>query len=66
MQAMMKRKIGRVFLAAGIIILLVALLLLFNTTSPWALITLALSIILNTIGLSARMVRSVRDGADDD
>ena len=62
----MKRKIGRVFLAAGIIILLVALLLLFNTNSPWALITLALSIILNTIGLSALMVRSVRDGADDD
>ena len=62
---MMKRKIGRVFLAAGIIILLVALLLLFNTNSPWALITLALSIILNTIGLSALMVRSVRDGADD-
>ena len=30
MQAMMKRKIGRVFLAAGIIILLVALLLLFS------------------------------------
>ena len=63
---MMKRKIGRVFLAAGIIILLVALLLLFNTNSPWALITLALSIILNTIGLSALMVRPVRDGADDD
>ena len=63
---MMKRKIGRVFLAAGIIILLVALLLLFNTNSPWALITLALSIIQNTIGLSALMVRSVRDGADDD
>ena len=63
---MMKRKIGRVFLAAGIIILLVALLLLFNTNSPWALITLALSIILNTIVLSALMVRSVRDGADDD
>ena len=66
MQAMMKRKIGRVFLAAGIIILLVALLLLFNTNSPWALITLVLSIILNTIGLSALMVRRVRDGADDD
>ena len=63
---MMKRKIGRVFLAAGIIILLVALLLLFNTNSPWALITLALSIILNTIGLSALMVRSVRVGSDDD
>ena len=63
---MMKRKIGRVFLAAGIIILLVALLLLFNTNSPWALITLVLSIIMNTIGLSALMVSSVRDGADDD
>ena len=49
--------------AAGV---MVALLLLFNTNSPWALITLALSIILNTIGLSALMVRSVRDGADDD
>lgn len=63
---MTKRKIGRVFLITGITILLVALLLLFNTNSPWALITLALSIILNTIGLSTLMVRSVRDGSDDD
>ncbi len=63
---MTKRKIGRVFLVAGITILLVALLLLFNTNSPWALITLVLSIILNTIGLSVLMVRSVRDGTDDD
>jgi hypothetical protein len=66
MQTMTKRKIGRVFLVAGITILLVALLLLFNTNSPWALITLVLSIILNTIGLSVLMVRSVRDGTDDD
>ncbi len=63
---MTKRKIGRVFLVAGITILLVALLLLFNMNSPWALITLVLSIILNTIGLSVLMVRSVRDGTDDD
>ena len=47
-----KRKIGLIVLAAGAVILLVALLLLFNTNSPWALITLGLSIIVNTTGLS--------------
>ena len=51
-EIMDKRKIGLIVLAAGAVILLVALLLLFNTNSPWALITLGLSIIVNTTGLS--------------
>ena len=51
------RKIGARILAAGVIILLVALLLLFNTNSVWALITLGLSIVVNTAGLAMLMVR---------
>ena len=51
------RKIGARILAAGVIILLVALLLLFNTNSVWALITLGLSIVVNTAGLVMLMVR---------
>lgn len=44
-------------LCAGAVVLLVALLLLFNTNSPWALITLVLSVIINTCGLSMMMAR---------
>ena len=51
------RKIGARILAAGVIILLVALLLLFYTNSVWALITLGLSIVVNTAGLAMLMVR---------
>lgn len=51
------RKIGARILAAGVIILLVALLLLFNTNSVWALITLGLSIVVNTAGLAMLMAR---------
>lgn len=51
------RKIGVRVLAAGVVILLVALLLLFNTNSVWALITLGLSIVVNTAGLAMFMVR---------
>ena len=51
------RKIGARILAAGVIRLLVALLLLFNTNSVWALITLGLSIVVNTAGLAMLMVR---------
>ena len=51
------QKIGARILAAGVIILLVALLLLFNTNSVWALITLGLSIVVNTAGLAMLMVR---------
>ena len=51
------RKIGARILAAGVIILLVALLLLFNTNSVWALITLGLSIVVNTAGLAMLRVR---------
>ena len=51
------RKIGARILAAGVIILLVALLLLFNTNSVWALITLGLSIVVNTAGVAMLMVR---------
>ena len=54
---MSERKIGARILAAGVIILLVALLLLFNTNSVWALITLGLSIVVNTAGLAMLMVR---------
>ena len=54
---MIVRKIGARILAAGVIILLVALLLLFNTNSVWALITLGLSIVVNTAGLAMLMVR---------
>ena len=51
------RKIGARILAAGVIILLVALLLLFNTNSPWALITLGLSILINTFGLAVLIAK---------
>ena len=47
---MTRRKFGLTVLAVGVIVLLVALLLLFNTNSPWALITLGLSILINTFG----------------
>ena len=46
---MTRRKFGLTVLAVGVIVLLVALLLLFNTNSPWALITLGLSILINTL-----------------
>ena len=49
---MAKRKLGLKILAVGIVILLVALLLLFNTNSIWALVTLGASILLNAIGLT--------------
>lgn len=49
---MTRRKFGLLILGAGIVILLIALLLLFNTNSVWALITLDLSIVINTTGLS--------------
>ena len=49
---MTRRKFGLTVLAVGVIVLLVALLLLFNTNSPWALITLGLSILINTFGLA--------------
>ncbi|MBC8585981.1 hypothetical protein [Youxingia wuxianensis] len=49
---MTRRKFGLLILGAGIVILLIALLLLFNTNSVWALITLGLSIVINTTGLS--------------
>ncbi len=49
---MTRRKFGLSVLAFGVIILLVALLLLFNTNSVWALITLGVSILINTFGLA--------------
>ena len=49
---MTRRKFELLILGAGIVILLIALLLLFNTNSVWALITLGLSIVINTTGLS--------------
>ena len=49
---MAKRKLGLKILAVCIVILLVALLLLFNTNSIWALVTLGASSLLNAIGLT--------------
>lgn len=60
---MTRRRFGLMVLGAGLIILLVALLLLFNTNSPWALITLVLSILVNAFGLA---VLISRDSDDDD
>lgn len=54
---MTKQKIGRKVLLSGILLLLIALLLLFNTTSPWALITLTLSVLVNTVGVSFLMIK---------
>lgn len=54
---MSKNKLGLRILAMGILLLLVALLLLFNTNSAWALITLAASILVNTAGLSLILIK---------
>ncbi len=54
---MTRRKFGLTVLAVGVIVLLVALLLLFNTNSPWALITLGLSILINTFGLAVLIAK---------
>ena len=58
---MTRKRFGLTVLSAGAVILLVALLLLFNTNSPWALITLGLSILVNTVGLASLMVRNPRE-----
>ncbi len=49
---MAKRKLGLKLLVAGTLILLVALLLLFNTNSIWALVTLGASVLINAVGLT--------------
>lgn len=54
---MKKNRLGLRFLAIGVVVLFVALLLLFNTNSPWALVSLGLSVLLNTTGLSLLMIR---------
>ena len=54
---MTRRKFWLTVLAVGVIVLLVALLLLFNTNSPWALITLGLSILINTFGLAVLIAK---------
>ena len=54
---MSKNKLGLTILSVGILLLLVALLLLFNTNSVWALITLGASIIVNTAGLSVILAK---------
>lgn len=54
---MSRNKFGLRILFIGILLLLVALLLLFNTNSVWALITLGASIIVNTIGLSLILIK---------
>lgn len=47
-----RKKIGMIVLICGILCLLTALILLFNTSSPMALITLVLSIVLNVVGIN--------------
>ncbi|MEM1485151.1 hypothetical protein V6615_09765 [Oscillospiraceae bacterium PP1C4] len=56
---MTRRKLGLVILGFGVIVLLVALLLLFNTNSVWALITLGASILINTFGLAVIIAKDV-------
>ncbi|WP_180950935.1 hypothetical protein [Marasmitruncus massiliensis] len=58
---MSKNKLGLIILSVGILLLLVALLLLFNTNSVWALITLGASIIVNTAGLSVILAKKRDD-----
>lgn len=55
---MKRRKIGMAILAVGLMVLLVALVLLFNTNSIWAPITLGSSILINTTGLSILIAKS--------
>ena len=55
---MKRRKIGMMILSVGLVILLVALILLFNTNSVWAPITLGISIFVNTVGLSILIAKS--------
>lgn len=50
--SMTRKKIGRRILLAGLILLAAALVLIFHTeASPWALVVLGLSILVNTIGV---------------
>ncbi len=58
---MSKNKLGLIILSVGILLLLVALLLLFNTNSVWALITLGASIVVNTAGLSVILAKKRND-----
>lgn len=58
---MSKNKLGLLILSFGILLLLVALLLLFNTNSAWALITLGASIVVNTTGLSLILIKKRND-----
>lgn len=58
---MSKNKLGLIILSVGILLLLVALLLLFNTNSVWALITLGASIVVNTAGLSVILAKKRDD-----
>lgn len=54
---MSRKKCGLIALAIGVVILLAALILLFNTNSPWALITLGLSVLVNTFGLATLIAK---------
>lgn len=58
---MTRRRFGILTLGIGLVILLVALLLLFNTNSIWALITLGLSILINTFGLAVLIAKTAGD-----
>lgn len=49
---MTRKKIGRRIVLAGLIVLAIALILIFHMdASPWALVMLGLSILVNTIGV---------------
>lgn len=58
---MTRRKRGRIFLCVGAFILLLSLLLIFNTTSPWAIYTLVASVIINTTGLAMLLAKNPED-----
>lgn len=58
---MTRRKFGLLTLVVGVVILLVALLLLFNTNSVWALISLGVSVLINTFGLAVLMGKDPED-----
>jgi hypothetical protein len=54
---MTRKKFGRTALAVGIAVLFVGLVLLFSAPSFWTLLTLGLSMVINTIGLSALLMK---------
>ena len=58
---MTRRKFGLIILAVGIVVLLVARLELLYSNSPWALISLGASILINTFGLAVIIAKDPED-----